>query len=250
MFLKRNKTFQFDCPIFLSVERNLIKFFQRLLSSFCSQVENEVPLTSLRPSAIGDNNGIARHANDILFVGRLHESKGILDLIRSVGLIVGRGIDVRLRIAGGGLHSEVDDIIQLVGSLGLSDQVTLLGHVSQSQLLQEYKRSGIFAFPSYYAEGFPRVIYEAMMLGAAIVTCDMPGTKEFIVDHRNCLIVPPRDTAALSDALYKLISDQELACMLRSQAAEDVINLFSEFSDDSHAAQLVRLISADLCNHG
>ncbi|HMW70892.1 MAG TPA: glycosyltransferase [Cellvibrionaceae bacterium] len=222
------------------------KFFQRLLSAFCRRVENEVPLTSLRPSSAGVDTGVVRHAMDILFVGRLHESKGILDLIRAVGLIVGRGIDVHLRIAGGGLQSEVDDIIQLIGSLGLSDQITLLGHLSQNQLLQEYKRSGIFAFPSYYAEGFPRVIYEAMMLGASIVTCEMPGTKEFIVDHRNCLIVPPRNPVALSDALYKLISNQELACMLRSRAAEDVTNLFSEFSDDSHSAQLVKLISADL----
>jgi len=225
------------------------KFFQRLLSVYCRRVENEVPLTSLRPSSAGVDAGVARHAMDILFVGRLHESKGILDLIRAIGLIVSKGIDVRLRIAGGGLQSEVDDINQLVGSLGLSERITLLGHLSQNQLLQVYKQSGIFAFPSYYAEGFPRVIYEAMMLGASIVTCEMPGTKEFIVDHRNCLIVPPRNPVALSDAIFQLISDQKLACMLRSQAAEDVANLFFEFPDDSHAAQLVRLISADLCNH-
>ncbi|MFO1368934.1 MAG: glycosyltransferase family 4 protein [Marinagarivorans sp.] len=225
------------------------KFFQRLLAVYCSHVENEVPLTSLRPSSAGVDAGVSRNAMDILFVGRLHESKGILDLIRAIGLIFGKGMDVRLRIAGGGLESEVDDIIQLVGTLGLSERITLLGHVSQNQLLQVYKQSGIFAFPSYYAEGFPRVIYEAMMLGASIVTCEMPGTKEFIMDHRNCLIVPPRNPVALSEAMFKLISDQELACMLRSQAAEDVENVFFEFSDDSHAAQLIRLISTDLSNH-
>lgn len=219
------------------------KLFKRLLSQHCECVENEVPLTSLRPESVECFSASGRSERDILYVGRLHKTKGVLDLIHAVGLLVGRGVDVRLKIAGGGLDTEIDEITRLALSLGVSDRVILLGHIPQDQLLLSYKQCGMFAFPSYYAEGFPRVIYEAMMLGMSIVTCEMPGTKEFIIHNRNCLVVPPQNPEQLSMAIGELIADTEVSARLRRQALIDVNAAFAEFKDDSHAGQLLRLIN-------
>jgi glycosyltransferase involved in cell wall biosynthesis len=64
----------------------------------------------------------------------------------------------------------------------------------------------VSVLPSFYGEGVPRSLLEALAIGRPIITTDMPGCRETVVDGVNGFMVPARDAAALADAMAKLIA--------------------------------------------
>jgi lipopolysaccharide/colanic/teichoic acid biosynthesis glycosyltransferase/glycosyltransferase involved in cell wall biosynthesis len=68
-----------------------------------------------------------------------------------------------------------------------------------------------FVLPTYYREGLPRTILEAMASGRAIVTTDMPGCRETVLTDRNGILVQPRDVASLAGAMLRLATEDGLA---------------------------------------
>jgi glycosyltransferase involved in cell wall biosynthesis len=65
--------------------------------------------------------------------------------------------------------------------------------------------------PSYYREGIPRSILEAMAAGRAIVTTNLPGCRDTVVEGRNGHLVPPRDPVALAKAMESFIVNPSAA---------------------------------------
>lgn len=66
-----------------------------------------------------------------------------------------------------------------------------------------------FVLPSYYREGIPRTALEALAMGRAIITTNMPGCRETVQEGRNGLIVPPRDEDALVCAMTRMLDDAD-----------------------------------------
>jgi glycosyltransferase involved in cell wall biosynthesis len=218
--------------------------FKRRLLRYCNNVVNEVPLTALTPKQVDMANvKTGRSPSRMIFVGRINESKGVRDVIRAVALLKQQGLPVELLIAGGGTDEEVDILNNLRAELGINDSVTLLGHLSPSVLADEYKRSAIFVFPSYFAEGFPRVLYEAMMYGLAIVTCEMPGIEGFLIDGVNCVFAPPANPEGLAKSLRRVLLDQNFAAQIAFKARGDVESVYATFTDESHSHQVLRLLN-------
>src|SRR5690606_34611015 len=68
----------------------------------------------------------------------------------------------------------------------------------------------VFVLPSYYREGQPRSILEALAMGRAVITTDSPGCRQTVVPGSNGLIVPPRNPEALAQAMRRFIEDPTL----------------------------------------
>lgn len=68
----------------------------------------------------------------------------------------------------------------------------------------------VFVLPTYYREGLPRTILEAMATGRAIITTETPGCRETVTKDTNGILVPPRNSEALADAMAKLAEDAAL----------------------------------------
>lgn len=217
--------------------------FRRRLQEYGNNVMNEVPLTALKPGQVKSlSEQTARPANNLLFAGRLNASKGILDVVRAIALLKQEGYHVRVQVAGGGTAAEIEALQTLAQDLGVAEDVLFLGHIAPARLAEAYESCGVFVFPSYYAEGFPRVLYEAMMYSTAIVTCKMPGTEGFLMDGQNCLYCRPADPASLASCLRRLLEEQELGKQLGRNARADVVRLYDSFLDESHAHQLLRSV--------
>lgn len=67
----------------------------------------------------------------------------------------------------------------------------------------------VFVLPTYYREGLPRTILESMATGRAIITTRTPGCRETVTPGENGMLVPPRDVAALAEAMAELAGDPE-----------------------------------------
>jgi glycosyltransferase involved in cell wall biosynthesis len=78
--------------------------------------------------------------------------------------------------------------------------------------------SSVFVLPSWYREGLPRTILEAMATGRAVITTDMPGCREPIDEGRNGYVVPPRDVPALAQAMMRFVEMPSLAADMGSAA--------------------------------
>ena len=70
------------------------------------------------------------------------------------------------------------------------------------------KKCSVFVLPSY-REGVPRASLEAMSMGRAIITTDVPGCRETVSDGINGLLVKPRDPISLANAMTHFITEPE-----------------------------------------
>jgi glycosyltransferase involved in cell wall biosynthesis len=66
----------------------------------------------------------------------------------------------------------------------------------------------VYVLPSY-REGMPRTVLEAMAIGRGIITCDVPGCRETVVDGDNGFLVPARDAVALARAMTQFMTDAD-----------------------------------------
>lgn len=167
----------------------------------------------------------------LLFTGRLTRVKGILELLHAVKAVP----DVTLTVAGGRLDSERDDIGSEVGEVSrdprLRDRVKLLGTVPPEQMPSVMADCDAFVLPTYHNEGLPRSLLEAMAAGRVCVATTVRGCREAVRDGMNGFLVPPRDEAALVDALWRIsqLSASERRS-LGSTARDDASRNFRESS--------------------
>jgi glycosyltransferase involved in cell wall biosynthesis len=79
-----------------------------------------------------------------------------------------------------------------------------------SHIREILHRSDIVVLPSYYREGVPIVLLEALAMGKPIITTDNVGCRETVEDGVNGLLVPVKDVAALTSAIATLAKDRDL----------------------------------------
>ena len=89
-----------------------------------------------------------------------------------------------------------------------SPQFTWLGE--RSDVPELLAAADIVSLPTYYREGVPRSLLEAMAMERAIVTTDHVGSRETVDHGVNGFLVPPKDSQALADAIEKLSIDRDL----------------------------------------
>ena len=82
------------------------------------------------------------------------------------------------------------------------------------------RRSTVFVLPSYYREGLPRTILEAMAIGRPIITTDAPGCRETVIPGENGYLVPVRDAHALAQAMMHFVKDPNLAGRMGARSRE------------------------------
>jgi glycosyltransferase involved in cell wall biosynthesis len=151
-------------------------------------------------------------APTLLFVSRLIAEKGVLDTVDAFAIVRAER-RCSLVIAGNGPARP--DVAERVAALGLNGDVRLLGQISGDALSSAYTAADIFVLPTYWAEGFPTAITEAMSYGLPVVTTRLRGMADHLRDGENALFVRPRDPNALAAAIRRLLGDDELRDHMR-----------------------------------
>jgi rhamnosyl/mannosyltransferase len=150
----------------------------------------------------------------VLFMGVLRYYKGLDYLIQAATGVP----DASFVIAGKG--PERPYLERLAEELDVSDRIYFLGFVEDDELPEIHEASDIFCMPSHMrAEAFGLSMVEAMMSGLPCIACDLPtGVPEVNEHEKTGLIVPPSNPQALSEAINKLLGDEELRRKLGHQA--------------------------------
>jgi glycosyltransferase involved in cell wall biosynthesis len=161
----------------------------------------------------------------VLFVGRLIEAKGVSELVDMLPRVLAR-IPVHLLVVGEG-PLEVE-LRQRATRLGVGDRLTMAGYLRDEPFQAAYQCADIFALPTRWAEGFPLAIAEAMGAGLPIITTRIRGMADHLRHGVNALFVPLRDSAALADAVIRLLSDPQMRTRMGHANREKV----REFTPD------------------
>lgn len=143
-----------------------------------------------------------------IWTGRLLREKGVVELVEATKMVREQGFDIEVILVGG--------VDSNPGSLGREDvqawhDAGIVNWVGRVDDVRPYLwKSDVFVLPSY-REGLPRSTQEAMATGLAVVTTDVPGCRETVVDGMNGFLVPARSAGGLADAMIRYARNPELA---------------------------------------
>lgn len=150
-----------------------------------------------------------------LMVSRLLGTKGVREYARAALALRSRRPDCRFLLAG--YRDEGPDGIEQ-GELDKwrARGLEYLGHLADVR--PAIAEASIFVLPSFYREGTPRSTLEAMAMGRPVITTDMPGCRETVIDGDNGFLVPPRDADALLEAMQRLAADPQMRARMGAQS--------------------------------
>jgi len=141
-----------------------------------------------------------------LFVGTCYERKGVEYLLAAFRDL--RRNDVVLDLAGD-LNNDSkysNRMIKLAKEWDIQDRVIFHGRIPESKLWELYANADIFVLPSLW-EGFGVVLLEAMAFGLPVIATDVGAIPDIVVDGYSGILIPPRDSKSLTDALQRLVED-------------------------------------------
>lgn len=158
-------------------------------------------------------------------VSRLLVEKGVREFVEAAKIIKSKYPSVRFSIAGS-IDDNPGGINQLQVDQWMSEgHVEFLGQISEIKSYLE--EISVFVLPSY-REGVPRSTQEAMSIGRAVITTDVPGCRETIIDGYNGYMIPPWDVTALVDAMTAFIEYPERIVSMGQASRKIAVEKFDE----------------------
>lgn len=184
------------------------------------------------------------HSNEIIvtMVSRVLSSKGIFEFMASAQELQGNYPNVRFLLIG----PEDNESLDRLDANELEElKKVVIWPGSRQDIPAILAISDIFVLPSAYREGIPRVLLEAASMGLPIVTTDSPGCREVVENEINGLLIPVRDSAALSQAISFLIEQPEMRRSFGQNSRQRAVERF----DLLVIAAQIRMVYQQLSAH-
>jgi glycosyltransferase involved in cell wall biosynthesis len=188
-------------------------------------IENIIPV-DLITSTIDKDKVILNNKKyfKIIMAGRLVYEKGYKYMIEAVEILNKEKIPFHLSIFGDGTLKQ--DILNEISLRHLSEKISIIPTVNHEDLFQAIKSSDVFVMSSI-SEGFPMAPAEAMVLGVPVIATRVGGIPELIEDGVSGLLVPPRNSKMLAQAIKNALLDNNLRESLASNGIKRISNNFS-----------------------
>lgn len=159
-----------------------------------------------------------------LFIGRLLKEKGIHEFVQAAKLVKKIYPDTEFTVLGAIDHHNLGALQQTeLDSLISSNIIQHPGHVSN--IKDWIADSHVFVLPSY-REGVPRSTQEAMATGRAIITTDVPGCRETVINTKNGFIVPKWNPEALAEKMIYFIENPEKTQVMGAESYKIAVEKF------------------------
>lgn len=102
----------------------------------------------------------------------------------------------------------------------------------------------VYVLPSYYREGTPRSILEAMSMGRAVITTDAPGCRETVTEGANGYLIPVKEVDALTKAMQRFIDNPALVRVMGQRSHEIARNRYDVHKVNSVMLQAMGIESS------
>ncbi len=172
-------------------------FVKVLYNGVESELKDITPFDYKKYLPAEENNPII-----VLSTGRITEQKGFKYLIDSAKEILKQHKNIYFFIAGKGKLEK--DLVAQINALDLKDHVFLIGF--QKNIPALLKGANLFVLPSLY-EGMPNSVMEAMAYGLPVVSTDVNGVSELMIDKKHGRIIPSKNVNAITDSVCEVLSE-------------------------------------------
>ncbi|MEA1787682.1 glycosyltransferase family 4 protein [Arenibacter sp. GZD96] len=154
-----------------------------------------------------------------IIIGRLIKEKGVELFLQAAETLKPLYPNAEFHLVGApppdnssGISYGVLDALQIKG--------IIIYHEVQADVVPFLTEADVFVLPSYYREGVPRSILEALSIGMPIITTNMPGCKETVVPKQNGFLIPPQELDPLLEAItFFLDKPEQIALMGKASRA-------------------------------
>ena len=136
-----------------------------------------------------------------LYAARVMREKGIDQFLAAAREITARYPGTVFHVCGSCDDAGYQMILEEAQQQGF-----IFYHGLQRELLPFYRKCSCFLYPSYYPEGMSNVLLEAAACGRPVIAADCPGCREPVENGITGFLVPPRDTAAVIEAVERFLA--------------------------------------------
>lgn len=161
----------------------------------------------------------------LLFVGRADESKGLPQVLAIVKNLASSGIACEAEVVGDG--PELERFRSMADEMGVGGCTRFLGWLSRQDLNRAYERAHFLVLPSR-AEGWPKVLSEAMAFGAVPLAGAVGSIPEYLQRFRAGRALDPGGPGVFADAIRAYLGDREAWARESALAAEAAGNFTYE----------------------
>ena len=142
-----------------------------------------------------------------IFIGRLLTEKGIFEYLEAAKMVKDKYKDAKFYIFGSFEENNPFGLKQEDMGPYLNDEIVIFqGYVGN--IKEWIAKSSVFVLPSY-REGVPRSTQEAMAVGRAVITTDVVGCRETVIDGVNGFLVPPYNSDALAQKMIYFVENPD-----------------------------------------
>lgn len=173
-------------PNFIDVQE-----FQARAKKYADEIEQNLKLPKTKPI--------------VTYVGYLREQKGVKYLIQAIPQILREHSNAYFLIVGPG--PQRNELIQLATKIGVAGKTHFAEYVDPVKIPAVYYKSTIIVFPSIWSEPLGRVHLEAFAVEKPVVATNVGGIPEIVQNNVNGLLVPPKDSTKLAEAINTLLAD-------------------------------------------
>ena len=170
---------------------------------------------------------IAESEKVFMCVTRLIWEKGIKEMVDAFATLHVKYPDCKLVIVGSPDHGNPMHVSpEYMHSENNRNNVFFWG--AQTDIPAVLSAADVFIFPSYYREGIPRCLLEALAMGLPVITTDMPGCNLTVENGKNGLLIEPRSVEAIIRAVTFFMEGKADLPIMQSQSRKMAETFFSE----------------------
>jgi glycosyltransferase involved in cell wall biosynthesis len=176
---------------------NWVRFFRRVgvresrLAIIHYWLPKSFPVV-LQPKVLTEGESVK-----FVFVGWMIKEKGLHEILATLSLLFD---EHQFNFTFIGAGTMLESVREHIKKLKWDSRVFAPGWLSDEQKKEEFSAAHVFVLPSY-AEGFPMSLIEAMSMGLPVICTDVGGVSDSLHDGVNGLLIPPKNTQALKEAM-------------------------------------------------
>ncbi len=191
----------------IAVSEPAMRFASKYVPGYYNIIPNGVDVENFSPD-VAPIKEFCDGKQNIVFVGRLEHRKGLKYLLKAYQQVKQEIPNSRLIVVGPGNRPR-KKYEKWIKRNGLQD-VVFVGYAPYADLPRYYQTADVFCSPATGRESFGIVLLEAMTLGKPVVATNIEGYASVVTHGKEGLLVPPKNSGALAQALISLLKDEEL----------------------------------------
>lgn len=162
----------------------------------------------------------------VMLAARMLWDKGLEQFVEAAKMLKAKGIQARFVLVGSPDNENPSSVS--IDKLNEWHQAGLIEWWGRrNDMPNVLSQASLVCLPTFYGEGVPKILIEAMACGRPIITTDIPGCRELVQDERNGFLVSPKDAVGLAARVEVLVSNRLLCQSMGVEGRRIAENEFS-----------------------